>query len=340
MKSLKRILVLLPFLAILLFSCSKKEDANKAETQFEEPQENGGMDRDSADRTGFPAESGSTGVIYVNKAGLYTETDEGKMKWAAEASLGDIALYLGEKKEAFRTDGQKRSFFHVELNGKEYWVQDYSYEPGTVPAFILGENAVLYKSESLAAMTDEIIPQYLIVAAYQDSLEDGKFVKIAAYSSEFITSWTVKEKFVKRELVELDNVNVAAMILAQVAMESRNDTIRAELFRNAIQMNSGYNDVIPDLQTLAEIIIKEENYMKTVSTEKINEKVIVPEDVNLLSIPNSDLEYVRVLNMLKAGSSAVATRRYPASENGAEAEWFYIQSKQKKGWVRASDIKK
>ena len=285
--------------------------------------------------------AGVSGVIYVNNAGLYTENDEGKRKWAAEAALGDKALYLGEKKEAVRTDGQKRTFFHIELNGQAYWIQEYSYEPDTVAAFISGQDVVLYKSESLAAMTDEFIPRYAIVAVYNDSLEkaDSKFIKIAAYNSELVTSWSIKDKYVKRDAVETDEMSVSAMILAQVAMESKNDTIRGELFQNAVEIGSPYSDTIAVLQSLSEIMIKEDNFMKELTTEKINEKVTAIDDINLLSIPDENDS--RTVNMLKAGTAATATRKYVKQNADSEnaVEWLYIQNKQKKGWVQADSVK-
>jgi len=337
MKNVKRYFIVSVIFMSVLTSCAKKEGQGTQSAA-------GGDSQSAAKTSAFSSRNASkadsTGVIYVNGAGLYTETDEGKMKWAAEAALGDIAAYLGETKEASRTDDQKRTFFHIELNGKDYWVQDYSFEPDTVPGFISLKDTVLYKSESLAAMTDEIIPQYLIVAVYKKSLENAgnRFLEIAAYSSEFVTTWSVKEKFVKREAVETDKKSVDAMILAQVAMESKNDTIRAELFQNAIEIDSSYTDVIADLQSLAEIIAKEESFLKNISVEKINEKVTVAEDIDLLSIP--DAYKARSLSTLKADSSAVATRKYIGQNDfGEEKEWLYIQSKQKKGWVQAEFIK-
>lgn len=340
MKFKKYFILLFVFISVIS-ACSKKESQSTDIKTPEEP-------RNVTDNSESPLENdvmptaGSSGVIYVNKAGLYTETDDGKMKWTAEASLGDIATYLGEKKEAVRTDGQKRTFFHVTLNDKVYWVQDYSYEPDTVPAFISKQDVILYKSESLAAMTDEFIPRYTIVAVYKDSLEktNDKFIKIAAYSPELIASWLVKEKYVKRDAVETSAESVEAMILAQVAMESKNDTIRTELFQNAIEIDSPYRDSIAFLQSLAEILIQEENFMKELSTEKINEKVTALEDINLLSIP--DINAARTVNILKAGSTATASRKYlkNAESSESEEEWLYIQNKQKKGWVQATSIKK
>lgn len=340
MKRLKKIFLLL-FVAAITASCSKQETQHTDNTSRGDLQSITDNNQSSAEKS-TASSVGASGVIYVNKAGLYTETDDGKMKWVAEASLGDSADYLGEKKEADRTDGQKRTFFHVKLNGKAYWVQDYSYEPDTVPAFISGQDVILYKSESLAAMTDEYIPQYTIIAVYKDSLEktDNKFIKIAAYSPELISSWVVKEKYIKRDAVETDRTSVEAMILAQVGMESKNDTIRTELFQNAIEIGSPYSDTIAALQSLSEIIMQEEIFMKDITSEKIHEKVTAAEDLNLFSIP--DIHSARTVGILKAGSTATASRKYLKKDESSESEeeWLYVQSKQKKGWVQASLIKK
>ena len=341
MKKLNKMVLFAVLGMMQIVSCAKNGGQSTENSPSGGTQETVQSDVKQESASGSENTAGVSGVIYVNNAGLYTENDEGKMKWAAEAALGDKALYLGEKKEAVRTDGQKRTFFHIELNGQAYWIQDYSYEPDTVAAFISGQDVVLYKSESLAAMTDEFIPRYAIVAVYNDSLEktDSKFIKIAAYNSELVTSWSIKDKYVKRDAVETDDMSVSAMILAQVAMESKNDTIRGELFQNAIEIGSPYSDTIAVLQSLSEIMIKEDNFMKELTTEKINEKVTAIDDINLLSIPDENAS--RTVNMLKAGTAATATRKYVKQNADSEnaVEWLYIQNKQKKGWVQVDSVK-
>ena len=341
MKKLNKMVLFAVLGMMQIVSCAKNGGQSTENSPSGGTQETVQSDVKQESASGSENTAGVSGVIYVNNAGLYTENDEGKMKWAAEAALGDKALYLGEKKEAVRTDGQKRTFFHIELNGQAYWIQDYSYEPDTVAAFISGQDVVLYKSESLAAMTDEFIPRYAIVAVYNDSLEkaDSKFIKIAAYNSELVTSWSIKDKYVKRDAVETDDMSVSAMILAQVAMESKNDTIRGELFQNAVEIGSPYSDTIAVLQSLSEIMIEEDNFMKELTTEKINEKVTAIDDINLLSIPDENAS--RTVNMLKAGTAATATRKYVKQNADSEnaVEWLYIQNKQKKGWVQVDSVK-
>ena len=341
MKKLNKMVLFAVLGMMQIVSCAKNGGQSTENSPSGGTQEAVQSDVKQESASGSGNTAGVSGVVYVNNAGLYTENDEGKMKWTAEAALGDKALYLGEKKEAVRTDGQKRTFFHIELNGQSYWIQEYSYEPDTVAAFISGQDVVLYKSESLAAMTDEFIPRYAIVAVYNDSLEktNSKFIKIAAYNSELVTSWSIKDKYVKRDAVETDEMSVSAMILAQVAMESKNDTIRGELFQNAIEIGSPYSDTIAVLQSLSEIMIKEDNFMKELTTEKISEKVTAIDDINLLSIPDENDS--RTVNMLKAGTAATATRKYVKQNADSEnaIEWLYIQNKQKKGWVQADSVK-
>ena len=324
-------------LCVLLFafaSCKKEEAASKSESEKSDSM--GSMKKDSPKES--MGEVNADGVIYVHRAGLYTETDEGKMKWAAEASLGDVAIYLGEKKEAQRTDGQKRVFFHISLKEKEYWIQDYCYEPNTVAGFISAADTVLYKSDSLTAVTDEIIPQYFIVSVYKDSLNSSnqKFVKIAAYCPELVTSWIVKEKYVKRDAVEFDKTNTDAMLLAQVAMETQSETSRAELFQNAIEMNSRYSDDIAILQNLAQVMDAEAAFLKKLEAEKVEKKFTAKEDIDLLSIPSSEGE-PRVLASVKADTILHASKKVVIVDgDGSQTEWYYVQNKQKKGWVQAS----
>ncbi|WP_024468759.1 hypothetical protein [Treponema pedis] len=346
---LKKVLFMIFAVSVIFSSCTKKDEVTDiAEKGIDEVATGEDMQNTETESNSMMSSSndyGKKGVIYVHNAPLYEENSDGKMKWAANASLGDIAAYLGEKKEAQRTDGQKRIFFHIELNGKEYWIQDYCYEPGTVPAFVAAQDTVLYKSESLTAATDEIIPQFFIVGVYENSIGtpemtggNTKFVKIAAYCPELVTAWIVKDKFVKTENLEFGTGAVAAMTLAQVASESRNDTIRAELFQNALDLPSEYHDDIVALQELTEVIIKEEEFLKTVKAEKIEQKVTVLDESQLLSIPNN--LYARILTQIKSGTVAAAYKKAVLKDDdGNEVEWFYIQNKQKKGWITSASLK-
>ncbi|UTC63208.1 hypothetical protein E4O05_04795 [Treponema sp. OMZ 787] len=324
--------VLLLCVSLLVFvSCAKENVSEKSSSVKTEKTDDVSKESSKKAEEDVKVE----GVIYVHRAGLYTETDDGKMKWVAEASLGDKALYLGEKKEAQRTDGQKRVFFHISLKDKEYWIQDYCYEPNTVTAFISSTDTVLYKSDSLTAVTDEIIPQYFIVAVYKDSL-NTKFVKIAAYCPELITSWVVKEKYLKRETVELETPSVDAMVLAQIAMETQSETSRAELFQNAIEMNSRYSDDIAILQNLAQVMDSEAAFLKKLEAEKVDKKFTAKQDIDLLSIPTVDGD-VRVLASVKADTILSAAKKVVIAESdGSQSEWYYVQHKQKKGWIQAS----
>ncbi len=330
-------------LAFIFSSCEKKgenkesnvvNNENSTTTANNQSKESG-EDNQEEELDIEPVE----GVIYAHQASIYTETDEGKMKWAGETALGDIATYLGEKKKAKRTDNKERTFFHIMLNEKEYWIQDYCYEPNTVLAFISGNNTVIYKSESLTAATDEFIPKYFMVAVYKDSLNSSnkKFVKIAAYCPELYRSWVVKEKFVKRDFVELGTNNVEAMVLAQIAMDSDNETIREELFQNAIEIDTKYSEEIAELQNLAKVKDDEAKFLKNLETEKINKKLIVLNDSSLYSIPNET--QARENAIVKEDDILNASRMISFDEDGVDVTWFYVQIKQKKGWIKNSFVK-
>lgn len=321
--NLKKMLAALFTVLFLLSSCAKKNGDAASQATGE-----------------AAAVETVTGVIYANKAALYVEDEQGKMKWSAEAVLGDIAAYLGEKKEAVRTDGQKRTFYHINLNEKEYWIQDYCYEPNTFPAFIARPDTVLYKSENTLGVTDEIIPQFFVVAVYNDKTfqGDGLFVRIAAYCPELASS-IVKDKFVKRDNIETDGQDVRAMMIAQVATEVRNDIIRAELFKNAAAFTDNYADEIEEIRTLTETVIEEENYLKTLTIEKVSKTVTLSNDADLLSVPKTDSYYARTVASLKNGTSATALQKTTLTDDeGNEIDWYYIKNKQQKGWTASYNL--
>ena len=321
--NLKKMLAALFTVLFLLSSCAKKNGDAASQATGE-----------------AAAVETVTGVIYANKAALYIEDEQGKMKWSAEAVLGDIAAYLGEKKEAVRTDGQKRTFYHINLNEKEYWIQDYCYEPNTFPAFIALPDTVLYKSENTLGVTDEIIPQFFVVAVYNDKTfqGDGLFVRIAAYCPELASS-IIKDKFVKRDNIETDGQDVRAMMIAQVATEVRNDIIRAELFKNAAAFTDNYADEIEEIRTLTETVIEEENYLKTLTIEKVSKTVTLSNDADLLSVPKTDSYYARTVASLKNGTSATALQKTTLTDDeGNEIDWYYIKNKQQKGWTASYNL--
>lgn len=332
---LKKIAVLFVCGVFMFSACNKNESAVSTNASSETETEGTEMPAPETPEV----KTDVTGFVYATEASLFTETDDGKMKWAKTVVLGDVADYLGEKKEATRTDGPKRDFFHVNFKGDEYWIQDYCFEPNTVPAFIAKPDTLIYKTDSLTGVTDEVIPKYLVVAVYKDSLEDkgNKFVKIAAYSSDLYYSWIVKEKFVKRENIETGENNVNAMILAQIASESKNDTVRGELFQNAIEMNSSYSDDIAGIQQLTETKIKEDKYIATLSPEKIEEAVVLAADTELLSIPS--ISDARVLETVKEGAKAVAYKKVTVENADGTVNWYYIESKQQRGWLQAASLK-
>ena len=321
--NLKKMLAALFAVLFLLSSCAKKNGDAASQATGE-----------------VAAVETVTGVIYANKAALYVEDEQGKMKWSAEAVLGDIAAYLGEKKEAVRTDGQKRTFYHINLNEKEYWIQDYCYEPNTFPAFIARPDTVLYKSENTLGVTDEIIPQFFVVAVYNDKTfqGDGLFVRIAAYCPELASS-IIKDKFVKRDNIETDGQDVRAMMIAQVATEVRNDIIRAELFKNASAFTDNYADEIEEIRTLTETVIEEENYLKTLTIEKVSKTVTLSNDADLLSVPKTDSYYASTVASLKNGTSATALQKTTLTDDeGNEIDWYYIKNKQQKGWTASYNL--
>ena len=132
------------------------------------------------------------------------------------------------------------------------------------------------------------------------------------------------------------------MVLAQIAMETQSETSRAELFQNAIEMDSRYSDDIAILQNLAQVLDAEAAFLKKLVTEKIDKKFTAKEDIDLLSIPSSESE-PRVLASVKADTILYASKKVVFvnivggnDDSSPQTEWYYVQNKQKKGWVQAS----
>ena len=125
-------------------------------------------------------------------------------------------------------------------------------------------------------------------------------------------------------------------------LETQSETSRAELFQNAIEMDSRYSDDIAILQNLAQVLDAEAAFLKKLVTEKIDKKFTAKEDIDLLSIPSSESE-PRVLASVKADTILYASKKVVFvnivggnDDSSPQTEWYYVQNKQKKGWVQAS----
>ena len=335
-----------------VLSCSKTEEITDSVSDTNvEVAVDSSINLEEAETTTSLFRDDITGVIYVNDVSLYVENEDGKMKWARSCPIGEKALYLGEKKEATRTDGQKRTFYNISYDNTDYWIQDYCYEPDTSLGFIVSENTLLYKDDSLAAATSEVLPQFFIVAVYNDSLKSSsKFVKIATYNTDLTSSWVVKDKYVKREAVEVSELDVQAMLLANVAAETKNEVVRKELFTNAMEMGSKYTDDIALLGELTERKILENEYLSGLKTETVKQKITLDKETEVFSIPKdsqindqakpSGLE-PRLLGTLKANTSVTATKRLviDAIENTLVV-CYYVESGQYKGWIEVIETVK
>ncbi len=98
MDKILRKLMFMCFAFMLVFSsCSKKDADDETKNEDENAVEKTAADETKVNNEGDTADSTAVqfgdveGVIYVNKAALYTETDEGRMKWA-ENEMGCRSL--------------------------------------------------------------------------------------------------------------------------------------------------------------------------------------------------------------------------------------------------------
>ena len=101
-------------------------------------------------------------------------------------------------------------------------------------------------------------------------------------------------------------------------------------------MDSRYSDDIAILQNLAQVLDAEAAFLKKLVTEKIDKKFTAKEDIDLLSIPSSEGE-PRVLASVKADTILHASKKVVIADGDAsQTEWYYVQNKQKKGWIQVS----
>lgn len=111
MKKLNKMVLFAVLGMMQIVSCAKNGGQSTENSPSGGTQETVQSDVKQESASGSENTAGVSGVIYVNNAGLYTENDEGKMKWAAEAALGDKALYLGEKKRSRKNRRSEADIF-------------------------------------------------------------------------------------------------------------------------------------------------------------------------------------------------------------------------------------
>jgi hypothetical protein len=265
--------------AVLVFclgSCSKPRETGAEETETE------AQALPEAEAAAEPL-----GVI-LTEASLQELRDDGKMYWKADLSAGDTVIWKDEKMNAVRSyDNQRRDFYRVAFDGKDYWVQDYAIAGPAEPALIVAEDTLLYtKPEPTAiARTGNIsIPRYSLVALLPDEDISDDYVKITA-RLEGTSNPPVSDRYVKAQNVSTDINDVGAVKLVRIASATKNPAVRAELVRNALDFarkslflgqtaaELDYDPVFFELELMGNLerLVSGERYMVTFDTVNVRE---------------------------------------------------------------------
>jgi Bacterial SH3 domain. len=286
--------------------------------------------------------------VLLNGTGLYTQQDDGKMKYTESADAGEILELVlvkndekkaksVEVKTAERTDGQKRDFIHVMKGSKDVWVQTALFAPNTRPVVITSDEAVMYKSADISGVLGDTYPQYLIAAAGES--QNG-FVQIYAYIEGSLSAGS-PARFVKENCVSYDLTDVKAMQLLNAARIAKNDTAKKELLHNALSLNSSFNGMIRDAYNSAFPDEADDSEGDGNAADEVQESNSVEPNAMVASSDGSPVNvradsdiYAEVVDHLPSGSAVYYTAISDTSEevNGVTDFWYKI-SYPVEGWV-------
>jgi hypothetical protein len=271
------------------------------------------------------------GVSYPQAVILQTETalwelgDDGTMNYTRKLlNAGDTVGWKNEQKKALRnTDKAERDFFRVDVDGGDYWVQNYFVAPEAAPGVIVNGETVLYSRADLAAPVTSgtvTIPQYTIVAVHP-GMDSGNFTAISAYL-EGANNPVVERRYVKKENITTGAGDVQAMKLYQMAMVTKNEVAKKELLKNAQEVGSRFYELIqPALEAL-----DPPGQIETAAVNAWYE--VIDGDVNIRDRP---VQGGTVVGRLAYGDRVEALEKTVGEEtlDGTAAPWY----KTAEGWV-------
>lgn len=295
-----------------------------------------------------------SGVVLLNGTGLYTEQDDGKMKYSASANAGEtLELVLTQKegdkqksvdtKSAVRTDGQTRDFIHVLKDKKDLWIQTALFAPNAKPVVIISNDAVMYKNADISGVLGNTYPQYLVAAAGESK---NGFVRIYAYI-EGVISANSAERYVKEDCISYNIDDVKAMQLLTAARTTKNDTAKKELLKNALALNSSFNDMIQnEYETAFPDETNEENMTSENESGQSGEEsvesnaTITSDDGSLVNVREAPDVNAAVVKQLATGTSVYYEKISDATDeiNGVSDYWYQI-TYPVEGWVFGEFIK-
>lgn len=271
-------------------------------------------------------ESGKTAVVLYHKAALFIEEDNA-MVYKTTASIGDMVKWHDiVKKSVRKSDGQEREFAKISVDGEEYWIQTVFVAGNAVTGLVASAETILYSKADATGATSDILPQYAIVAVHSDSETNG-FVPVSAYI-EGTRYVTVEKRFVKKENISVDNRDVRAMQLFAIASTEKNEVVKKELLKNALEANSQYQQRIEEALSALEP-------KAALETEPLSTSFTVNDDnVNVRDYP--DTTDGAVVAQLQRDQTVTSVARLSAAVELAGMTGHWIQIVEPAGWVFSS----
>ena len=233
-------------------------------------------------------------VLIYQDGSLWTENEDGSMKWSTTLSNGTgLKVYPDSSKMAAREGkNDETEFVKVRFDNKDYWIQTALIAQNAVESVVL-EDTLVYQNPDIAAVTNISVPALTIVAVSNDEViaEDPsfKFKKIS-----YRTDKTYRSVYVKQNVLSNDKEDVLVLRMLNKLKSTKNETVKEEVFNNALQLNCSpevkdalraeYKAAFPDRvleeETVAKEVVEvaEENEETEASTEVDEETSEVEEE--------------------------------------------------------------
>ena len=231
----KKILLLALAVSVLLvFSCSKKEEAKTASDDFSEDGERVAWEVPSGDYQPVN-QSMDYGFVLVVNSGFYvisgedTKDETTKTRWSTQMSLGE-RVFTGEtRRMIFETENRVYSFIEIRRDdGSHGYALATHIAVGGQIAVVVDERANLFRTPRSVDVTGTILSRRTIVICYPETERDG-FVEVRGYDQErraFVSSNICN---VRVSALSRRDSDIQSAILLQTALSLRdNERVRRE----------------------------------------------------------------------------------------------------------------
>ncbi len=289
-------------------------------------------------------------VILYDTAAKWNEDAQGNMAFSESSSSGDVVeacmipdpaspdAFIAEEKKAIRlTDKLEREFYHIQVEGKDYWIQDLFLAVDAIPGVISSDNAILYtKPNALTISASALtLPQYSIVGVHpKESTSD--FLCVSAYVPEF-SSTVVNKQFIKRDMATTDSRDLQVLRLYNVAKVNKNEIVKRELLNDAMSVGGNFNYLI--VEALDELSSSEIMLFTVAPYTNDGNFITADEENGTINIRNKPgVNGSEILFTVSAGIEIVVTEITNETEtiDGNDNYWYKItipSMNNREGWI-------